>query len=292
MSTGNKTITFDPDIADALRPTREAIMAAENAAPGGARALEEGAAIDARKAMNAIQVVSAALAHAQTETGDKQAQKFQAVLDHAGALARRILLRWGVNPDDRNTRWMANAIEKALLPHLDLMPKDDAGMDALAAALAQRSAETPGIEAYRQERAVDIAVLNGVADLMRAQSEFDFGRKKSHDQDLAMLRDLAVSAALSMMEVLCPPLAPPPERATFLSLCVSQAFRQMEAAWRKNAVNAAKALQPLNKEQMAAWRRANPNGFALDPVIETFRQNMARLERLTLAARKADRRKR
>lgn len=267
-------------------------MEAENSVPGGAAALTEGAAIDARRAMNSMQTVAAALTLVQSLPPEKQAQGFMEVLERAGDLARRILLRWGVNPDDRNNRWMSNAIEKSLLPHLETIPTDDDAIDALAASLAQRSAQTPGIEAYRQERAVDIAILRGVADLMKAQSEFDFGRKGTHEEDIATLRDLAVSAALTMMEVLCPPLAPPPERATFLSIGVAQSFRQMEAAWRKNAVSAARALQPLNKEQIAAWRRANPNGFSLDPVIATFRQNMARLERLTLAARKADRRRR
>ena len=47
-----------------------------------------------------------------------------------------------------------------------------------------------------------------------------------------------------------------------------------------------------NQEQQAAWRRSNPGGFSLDPVIASFRQNISRLERLTLAARKADRRRR
>ena len=292
MSTPDaKSIQFDPDIADALKPSREAIMEAENSVPGGANALKDGAAIDARRAMNSMQTVAAALSLVQDLPPEKQAQRFLEVLEQAGALSRRILLRWGVNPDDRNNRWMSNAIEKALLPHLEKIPTDDEGVDALSTALAQRSAQTPGIEAYRQERSVDIAILRGVADLMKAQAEFDFGRKGSHDQDIATLRDLVVSSALTMMEVLCPPLAPPPERATFLSIGVAQAFNQMEASWKKNAVSAARALQPLNKDQIAAWRRANPQGFSLDPVVATFRQNMARLERLTLAARKADRRR-
>ena len=287
-----KAPTFDPDIADSLRPSRDAVMQANNAAPGGAEALGESAAIDARRAMNAMKTVSAALLLSQTVPSGEQATRFQKVLDDAGALARRILLRWGVNPEDRNSRWMSNAIEKAVLPHLSSMPTDDAGLDLVAKSLADRATETPGIEVYRQERAVDLAVLRGVADLMRAQEEFDFGRKKTLDEDLAALRDLVVEASLSLMETLCPPLAPPAERATFLSLLVGQGFQQMESAWRVNATQAARALLPLNKEQQAAWRRSNPGGFSLDPVIASFRQNISRLERLTLAARKADRRRR
>lgn len=293
MSTEKKNLPFDPDIADAMRPSREAMMAAETSVPGGAKAMEEPAAIDARKAMNAIQVVGAALHHVQEEKGEAQAQKFQETLDAAGALARRILLRWGVNPDDRNNRWMSNAIEKGILPHIKLIPTDDASVDALAAALAQRATEnqSPSIEVYRQERAVDIAIFQGVADLMAAQLEFDFGRKKTHDEDLAQLRDMAVEAALGMMEILCPPLAPTPERATFLSICVAQAFRQMVDSWHHNAIKAKQVLGGLNKDQLAIWKRNNPNGFPLVPVETTFKQNMARLERLTLAARKTDRRK-
>lgn len=267
-------------------------MQANNAAPGGAEALSETVAIDARRAMNAMKTVGEALLIAQAAPPDQQAVKFQKTLDDAGALARRILLRWGVNPEDRNNRWMSNAIEKAVIPHLDTMPKDDEGLDTVAAMLAERASQAPGLEIYRQERAVDLAVLRGVADLMRAQDEFDFGRKKSLDEDLGQLRDLVVESALSLMETLCPPLAPPSERATFLSMLVTQGFQQMEQAWRFNAVQAARALAPLNKDQMAIWRRSNPDGFSLDPVIARFRQSISRLERLTLAARKNDRRRR
>lgn len=288
----SKAPTFDPDIADRMRPSRDAILEANNAAPGGAEALSESAAIDARRAMNAMKTVGQALLLAQAAPSDKQAQRFQQVLDDAGALARKILLRWGVNPDDRNNRWMSNAIEKAVLPHLDNMPTDDAGLDLVAQSLADRATQTPGIEVFRQERAVDLAILRGMADLMKAQDEFDFGRKKTLDEDLAQLRDLVVEASLSLMDTLCPPLAPPPERATFLSLLVAQGFKQMEQAWRVNAAHASRALAPLSKEQLANWRRSHPDGFSLDPVIARFRQNISRLERLTLAARKADRRRR
>ena len=281
----------DSGFSAVLMPSREKLLEAEAAVPGQVAEVIERHAVDARRAMNAVQTVGAALLRAQDVEPPHQAQRFQALLSEAERVARMLLVRWGINPEDRNNRWMSNAIEKAIIPHLPATPLTEAQADQLAQALALRSADLQAVGAYRQERIVDVAILKGVSELMRAQADFDFGRRKTLDADLERVRDEAVDAALNAMDMLCPPLAPPPERATFLSLLVQQAFTVMESAWRRNAVHASRALAPLNKDQLAAWRAANPEGFSLDPVLTTFQQNMARLLRLTAAARKADRRR-
>lgn len=265
-------------------------MKAEIAAPGGVEALEHSAQLDARKAMNALQTIAHALKSAIAQP-DAQSDHFQALLTSSKDHANRFLIRCGVNPEDKNNRWLVNMAEKTLLPLIDLKnPMSDGMLDALVQAAAARAVDLPENNAWANDTMITLAIFRGMSLLGKAQRDFDFGRKKKED-DLAFLRDMALRSCVSAMNDLCPELAPHPERVTFFVILLDQAFALLEEAWRSNTVKAQHALTSITKDQLKAWRAANPDGFSLDPIVGQFEQNFTRLLRLTLAARKADRSK-
>ena len=278
-------------LQDVLHPSKDDLMKAELASPAGVAGIQETAVVDARKCMNAMKTVGAALHRAQDFDGSNQAEVFQSLLEEAGRVARLILIRWGVNPDDRANRWMVNVAEKSLLPHLDVTPLSDDAIDVLASGLLSRAVEHPSTTAWEKDEMIDLAIFRGLSKLADAQATFDFGRKQTLDKDLEDLRDIVLSACTNAMTELCPSLTPHGDRVVFVTMLVDQGFDLMDGAWRKNAAKANQVLSKLNKDQIKAWKQANPHGFELTPVIEHFNLNFGRLLRLTLAARKADRSK-
>lgn len=271
-----------------LHPSKDALLQAELAAPGQEDLLKEAAVIDARKCMNAMRTVGAALAVvAQQEV--KQAEHFQSLLEEASRVSRMLVVRWGHNPEDRRNRWMLNVVEKALLPYLSpSSPLSDETVDRLADVLAERQVEFSDTNAWKKEEMIEVAVFSGVSRLIKAQNDFDFGRKTTLDSDIETLRDQVWEATERSMDELCPELTPHEERVTFFVLLLEQLFEVMEATWRKNALRAQHALSRLSKDQLKQWKVANPQGFELAPVSTEFEQNAGRLLRLTVASRKND----
>lgn len=271
-----------------LNPSLEAILQAEMSSPGGEKVLEEADTVDARKCMNAMRTVGAALTQV-IEDPVSSAENFQKLMDEAGRVSRILLLRWGFNPEDRKNRWMLNVVEKSLIPHLSTQnPMSEDLITQLSHTLVERQIEYTDNNAWQNEGMIEIAVYKGVGTLVALQNEFNFGRKKTLDNDVQHLTDLVVDHAQNAMEELCPELTPHADRVTFYVLLLEQLFEIMEASWKRNAAKAHAALSGLSNEQMKTWKQANPEGFALSPIEETFKQNASRLLRLTLAARKQD----
>lgn len=271
-----------------LNPSLESILQAEMSSPGGEKVLEEADAVDARKCMNAMRTVGAALAQV-IEDPVSSAEKFQKLMEEAGRVSRILLLRWGFNPEDRKNRWMLNVVEKSLVPHLSTQnPMSEDLITQLSQTLVERQIEYTDNNAWQNEGMIEVAVYKGVGTLVGLQNEFNFGRKKNLDNDIQHLTELVVDHAQNAMEELCPELTPHADRVTFYVLLLEQLFDIMEASWKRNAVKAHAALSGLSNEQMKTWKQANPDGFALSPIEETFKQNSSRLLRLTLAARKQD----
>ena len=281
-----------PSLTSATQIDADALAAADRSVPDQVENLKVAAAADARKCMNAVKTVGEALKWAQSTSshpGD-HAARFQKILDDASKTAHGLMVRWGINPDDRNNRWVSNALEKSVLPIVG----DSAGvpsgevLDVWADSVLSRQVERPLNDAWSQDPIITITIFKGLAALRSEQMVYDFGRKQK-DDDLELVRDRVIDSAVQAMAELCPGLAPTPERTTFLSMLLEQGFDLMVVSWRKNSYQASQALAGANQAQLKAWRVANPEGFPLDPVLQQFEQNMGRLVRLTLAARKADR---
>lgn len=275
---------------EALSPSKEAQMKAELAAPGHMPALEESAQLEARKAMNALKTISQAVFVA-LEQETNQSECFQAMLDRSKSLASRFLVRSGVNPEDRNNRWLINVAEKTMMPFA--RPGGEISEDLLekmTQAAHERGHEYPKDQVWQKDPMISLALMRGLGLLHRAQSDFDFGRKNKVE-DLEMLRDLVLQNCASALSEICPELTPSGERVTFFVMLLDQAFELLDASWRKNSIKAHQALAGITKDQLRSWRLANPQGFSLDPVVQQFEQSLNRLLRLTMAARKADRAK-
>lgn len=271
-----------------LHPSLEAVLQAEMSSPGGEKVLEEADAIDARKCMNAVRTVGAALVQV-IEDPISSAENFQKLMDESARVSRILLLRWGFNPEDRKNRWMLNVVEKSLMPYVSSQkPLSEDLITKLAQTLVERQIEFTDGNAWKNDEMIEVAVYKGVGKLVMLQNEFNFGRKKSLDNDIQSLTQLVEEHAQNAMEELCPDLTPHPDRVTFYVLLLEQLFDIMEVSWKRNVTKAQAALSGLTNEQMKTWKQAHPDGFALTPIEETFKQNASRLLRLTLAARKQD----
>lgn len=271
-----------------LNPPLEAILQAEIKAPGSEKLLEEADTVDARKCMNAMRTVGAALTQV-IDDPVTSAESFQGLMEEAARVSRILLLRWGFNPEDRKNRWMLNVVEKSLMPYLSAKtPLSEELITRLAQTLAERQVEYTNNTAWQNDEMIEVTVYKGVANLIQLQNDFNFGRKKTLDADIQTLTNLVVDHAQNAMEELCPELTPHADRVTFYVLIIEQLFDIMEASWKRNVGKAQAALAGLNHEQIKNWKLANPEGFALLPIEETFKQNASRLLRLTLAARKQD----
>lgn len=271
-----------------LNPPLEAILQAEMKAPGSEKLLEESDTVDARKCMNAMRTVGAALTQV-IDDPVTSAESFQSLMEEAARVSRILLLRWGFNPEDRKNRWMLNVVEKSLMPYLSAKtPLSEELITRLAQTLVDRQVEYTNNTAWQNDEMIEVTVYKGVATLIQLQNDFNFGRKKTLDADIQTLTNLVVDHAQNAMEELCPELTPHADRVTFYVLIIEQLFDVMEASWKRNVGKAQSALAGLNHEQIKNWKQANPEGFALLPIEETFKQNASRLLRLTLAARKQD----
>jgi len=271
-----------------LHPSMEAVLRAEMQSQGNEKEFQDAAALDARKCMNAMRTVGAALNKVMLEPVNEGAA-FQSLLDEAARVSRILLMKWGYNPEDRKNRWMVNVVEKALMPYLSTKtPLSDDIIARLSEALAERQTEYTDNDAWKNDQMIDIAVHKGVFILLNSQNEFNFGRKKTLDSDIQHLTELVTQAAQNAMEELCPELTPHPDRVTFYVILLEQMFDLMDASWKKNAIKAREALAGLSQDQLKIWSRSNPQGFELKPIEETFKQNAGRLLRLTLTARKQD----
>lgn len=271
-----------------LNPSLEAVLQAEMKAPGGEKLLEEADSIDARKCMNAMRTVGAALTQVMDDP-ISSAENFQKLMEESARVSRILLLRWGFNPEDRKNRWMLNVVEKSLMPYLSpTVSLSEEIITRLAQTLADRQIEYTENTAWKNDEMIEVAVYKGVVSLVGLQADFNFGRKKTLDEDVQHLTQLVVEHAQNAMEELCPELTPHADRVTFYIILLEQLFDVMGASWKRNVSKAQAALAGLSKEQIKTWKQAHPDGFALLPIEETFKQNSSRLLRLTLAARKQD----
>lgn len=276
-----------------LSPSLEAEMKAEIDSSGNLDLVRNIDIVDAKKAMNVMKTVGVALN--KVIHLEKDADKhFQFIIDEASRVSRLILLKWGENPEKRENRWKLNVIEKSIMPYINVgqkMPEDL--VIALSETLSEKQVEDENVNfnAFKKEEMIDIKYFNGLAALLNAQREFNFGRKNSLDEDINLLVEDIEEMAIEIMKDLCPELTPKEERVVFYSMILDQLFNIMVTSWNKNAVKASLALNGLNQEELKKWKIANPNGFELNPVRDTFKVNASRLVRITLNLRKTDRKK-
>lgn len=269
-----------------LHPKPEDLLQAEISMGSAAKEAQKEAQFDVRKCMNAMKTVGAALEQAVVE--EDASAKFVAMLNEAARVSRLLMLRWGQNPEDRNNRWMINVIEKAIMPYLSgSKPLSDDMVDALASSLRERAVEHQESALWKSDPQVTLSLFKGLNLISSLQNEFDFMRK-SKEQDLVLVRDKVLDQAAQAMHDLCPDLAAHEDRVVFASSLVEQLFGLFASSWKRNSLRARAALHGLNASQLKAWKSANPNGFELKPVFDHFEQNAGRLVRLTLEARKKD----
>ena len=268
-----------------LSPSSSEMLKAEMALGEGLAEAQRQADFDVRRCMNAMKTVGEALKKSQVEGEEGSAERFAVFLTEAQRVARLLLLNWGKNPDDRNNKWMLNAIEKSVMPYVSATPLEDSVVAEMASILKDSAFEWPDTSSYREEASIDVALFRGLNRMSKEYDEFSFYRKNK-DADLEYLRDKVVAQALQLMDDLCPDLADHSTRVMFLGMILGELFDVMMVSWRRNAVRAKQALEGKTQAQIKSWRLANPEGFALDPIMEGFEHNAGRLARLTQSVRK------
>lgn len=274
---------------DVLHPKKEDIMQAEISAGSGFSEVMNEAQFDARRTMNAMRTVGAALTRAIEE--DRSSEVFSHLLNEAQRLARILLLKWGKNPEDKANRWMMNVVEKNLMPHLH--PHNalsDQEVDVLAHQLAIRATDFPDHASFSDASNINLAVFRGLTNVWKAQNEYDFLRK-SKEKDLEDVRDRVVQSATLLLEDLAPAISSHETRVVFLSMLIDQLFDIMVVGWNKNAQKAQDALKGFTGAQIKMWKQSNPEGFELKPVFDFFDQHTSRLGRLTAAVKKKEKQK-
>lgn len=270
------------ELKENLKPLADDLIEAEMASGQSIQSLQENAVVEARKSMNAIQIVSPAIQKVMTLEGKEQQECFSKILEESDRVSRLVLSQWGHDPKKRENRWMINVIEKSIMP--DINPEKPLSPDtikSLAKNLSLRAYEKKSLDGWMDEDSISLTFFTGMNKLLKSQSKFDFGRKKTLDKDLEDLREIITKTSLNILNQLCPSITPHPDRVVFVNIILTQCFDLMCASWDKNAVIASNALKNLSNEQLKSWKSSKPNGFGIDPVIKEFEKNTSRLLRLT-----------
>ena len=276
-------VSMTSPFEDILHPKPDDLLQAEMATGGHMAEAVKSSQFDVRKTMNAMKTVGAALT--QVLTDEPSASDFSNLLTEASRVSRLLLLKWGINPEDKKNMWMSNVIEKAIMPYLSTTPLNDKTIDALAVTLLERSCDFPENNAWKNDASVTLSLFKGLNKLSKEQAHYDFSRKNK-EKDLEDLRDKITQTATSFLEELTPSVTPHEDRVVFMSMVLDELFELMALSWRRNAQKAKQAMAPLSQAQVKAWKQSNPNGFELKPVLEYFDQNAGRLLRLSSQGRK------
>lgn len=267
-----------------LHPNQNDILQAEMATGGHLDDAIKAAQFDVRKCMNAMKTVGSALS--QVLTDEPKAEHFSALLQEGQRVSRSLLLKWGVNPEDKKNMWMSNVIEKAVMPYLSpSSPLDDQTIEVLASHLLERAQDYPQNNAWKNDASITLSLFKGINALSQEQMHYDFLRKNK-ENDLEVLRDKVTEVATSFLEEMVSPITPHEDRVVFMAMILDQLFELMALSWKRNAHRAKQAMAPLTPPQIKAWKQANPQGFELKPVVEYFEQNAGRLLRLSMQGRK------
>lgn len=243
---------------------------------------------DARSAalrvMNAIRMLGPLLTQSMKVGGDEkdQALSFTQMMKSAHDLAVDAALQLGLSITEERDRWALNVLERTFSEVIaqsgNRVPTHET-ISALVQAAKERALEVPNFVETNEENTLTLSRIQALGPLLRAQMGFDFGRPRdSTIQELLRVLDEEV---VKGVEYLADPVAGAAERRTLFSVLSQEASELLTEAWQHEGQKAMNALRQKSKPEIEAWRKANPQGLPIETVFNRFRQNMARLIKLT-----------
>lgn len=208
-----------------------------------------------------------------------QAAAFVGWVGRIQAQARTWAGQWEVPEADRP--WVEAALERILAESPSLL---DSPLLDKAADWAQALAPPPPTPALPLATAAPLALLQGLAPVLRVQAAFPLGRA-TPDADLEAVSRLLVEAGTDAIQDLVDPAAAADVRLAVFTAVVADAGKTLAQAWVAFADAHEAQWRRKTAAEQQAWSQAHPEGVALEPLFEQFQDFCARLRRLTRAAR-------
>lgn len=285
-----KMVVIMPDIEKNLKQDAEALSELEMRNGQAAGAIIEKTRSEARKWMNAMKTIGVAIKRTIEENPIDQAEHFKKILKSTESAATKIASEWGVEPDSKRDAWIVNMIEKIMVEYVHV-ENDCSELSKDIADAAKKSFDYPEnhFKAWSNKEMVYASIFKGVLALNMARNNYTFERPASSiDGDIDNMRDIVINNSIEAMNSFVSNLTPDDERAVFLSIIIEQYFELMVSIWNKLGSKADDDCKKVTKEQLKTWKKSNPNGFSLEPVFKEFKNNASRVVRLTIAARKGE----
>ena len=186
---------------------------------------------------------------------------------------------WALEEEDRG--WAQAALERVLAEH-PLLAKASNIEDILA--LARTHVPPPPQPYMPVQASTCLALFEGLAAVQRAQAKQGLGRRTVTD-DLERITRLLVEAGTDTVNELLDPATSGEVRVAVFSSAVAQAGRTFEVLWLAYAQTNLATWRMKTTPEQELWKKANPEGIALEPLFDQFQEAMARIRRLARAAR-------
>lgn len=249
---------------------------------------------NALRAMNAIKVVGPLMAALMEKPGPDATQEesfrdFSAMVESASAYSEKVAKRLGIDPENPQSFWIRNVLERAFAEIIkeqwgkgkgvDLSYLDGAIEHLIAIDIPNWDAPE-GAQTKPNDLPIETHIRASLAQaagpvLMRAQMGFDFFRDMDKEIEPIMRRLLASAskATLDLADSSCSEA----DRAHLFGILVGEAGQLYANAWKTAGKSAVGSLSKLSDAQLKEMLKSHPDGLPLDMVNEIFEKNYSRL---------------
>lgn len=244
--------------------------------------LEAQSRVGALHAIHALRTLSPALLRVALVGGsdEEQTQKFVEVMGKARELAQAAASALSTTPEP----WMINAFERSFLES-GVAFSSTAG-SKLATAVATLAVERAqsSVAGVPQEATFIPTLVEAVGAVSGALNRHPMERQH-HEADLESCVGMLLEACSEGVQDLCAPIAPDDARQAVFSALLREGAAGFSHALAHQARQLDQERSKRTKAEHETWRRANPQGADLEPVLESMRSHMGRLVRLSKMAK-------
>lgn len=246
---------------------------------------ENSARIQAIQTIHALDTFGPVLGHAISSSDNEieQAQWLLSVLRQSHVFAHQVFSELDL---EESETWALAVLERVFIeawsktgtaPSIRLIQATiEAHRRSDLSGFIERGSEEKGSTVVEPETRVRMAWFESMSLVSSAQQQFDFFRPDA-EKDLLECADKLWNFAVEAVRLILDEQALAVDRAAVLECLLRQAGIALESSWLAEGQRAQAALQQKNKADVAAWKKANPQGFPLTTVFLRFEQQTRRL---------------
>lgn len=269
-----------------LHQDQKTIDEATNSAPRNIPLWENDARVKTLQTMNVIRSLSPVISVAIREASEdqQQAEIFTELMSKVNQLAVITGTIIGADTENKMDKWIFNTLERVFSESVinsDLLHCDTAEKfaHAVVAATEERLTDKEEFTQISSDIHMKIAMIKAISPVITEQQKFDFFRNKEEDTEL--LSDIIFEKTANAVIELVDPFTKEQERVIIFQILSEVAGKTLAESWSLAAKILKEDLNNKTDREIEILKNANPNGFPISSVIESFEENFRKLIELS-----------